>query len=236
MRILVIDDTVLQIVSAEQCLKGHVLTFARTYDDAVERLQRNVSWSELDARAKQRGIVAPKRHDGPEFQAEFDAYWRKREELEESLRPPPFDAVLVDLMMPASRETMAGEGLRFAGELMPVGFALALFAIKQRTKFVAVLTATSHHDHPASAMLDLFKARDHIFAVDGARLGFFHAPWRAIDGTICSHCQGAKKVPDECSKEPGTLQDCFGCCGDGLARGKDWAKALAYVMGETKDY
>lgn len=67
-----------------------------------------------------------------------------------------FDVVLVDLMLPASSEYQSSKGLDFAGQEMPVGVFLAIKAAMHGAKFVAVLTDTNHHDHPASACLDYF--------------------------------------------------------------------------------
>ena len=67
-----------------------------------------------------------------------------------------FDVVLVDLLMPAYGYPLADEGLRFAGKEMPVGIFLALLAAKKGAKYVAVLTDSDHHSHPASACFDAF--------------------------------------------------------------------------------
>lgn len=67
-----------------------------------------------------------------------------------------FDVVLVDLMLPASSESQSSKGLDFAGQEMPIGVFLAIKAAMHGAKFVAVLTDTGHHDHPASACLDSF--------------------------------------------------------------------------------
>ena len=66
-----------------------------------------------------------------------------------------FDVVLTDLMMPASGDCMGEEGEQFVGKDMPVGIFLVLLAAKRGAKRVALLSDTDHHDHPASASLDL---------------------------------------------------------------------------------
>lgn len=67
-----------------------------------------------------------------------------------------FDAVFVDLMLPASDQQQAGFDL--AGTEMPVGIFLALLAAKNAAKpcQVGLLTDTNHHQHPASACIDAF--------------------------------------------------------------------------------
>ncbi len=81
---------------------------------------------------------------------------------------PYWDVVLCDLMMPASGSEQGSEGQKFVGQEMPVGWSLALSAAREGAKFVAVVTDTNHHDHPASAMLD--NLNHHVFTIDGAKM------------------------------------------------------------------
>lgn len=85
-----------------------------------------------------------------------------------------FDAVLVDLLMPASRQQQGGAGMRFMGQEMPVGIFLALLAAKNGAKYVAVLTDVDHHSHPASACFDAFnrEGENHPtpFTIEGAKV------------------------------------------------------------------
>lgn len=84
-----------------------------------------------------------------------------------------FEAVLVDLLMPASHQKLGGSGEKFGGQEMPVGIFLALLAAKNGAKYVAVFTDSSHHDHPASACFDAFNPsedRPDAFTVEGARM------------------------------------------------------------------
>jgi len=81
----------------------------------------------------------------------------KYEEAEKLIQDMSFDAVLVDLMLPASGRALRPEAKNlFAGKEMPIGIFLALLAAKNGAKFIAVLSDSSHHDHPASAALDFF--------------------------------------------------------------------------------
>lgn len=94
-----------------------------------------------------------------------------------------WDAVLTDLLMPAGRDAQGGKGLEFVGQEMPVGLALALLAALRGARYVAVVTATNHHAHPASAMLD--RLRPHSgpnFVINGARAMFVHHTPIEVEG------------------------------------------------------
>jgi len=70
-----------------------------------------------------------------------------------------FDAVLLDLMIPAPGRTMGKKGMAFAGQEMPIGIFLVLLALKQGARKIGLLTDTNHHDHPASACVDVFQSQ-----------------------------------------------------------------------------
>ncbi len=69
------------------------------------------------------------------------------------------DIVLLDLLVLASRKNMGRDGLRFVGQEMPLTSSLVFLAIDRGIKRIGVLTDTSHHLHPASASLDVFRGR-----------------------------------------------------------------------------
>lgn len=82
-----------------------------------------------------------------------------------------YEAVLVDLLMPANLEAVGSRGYEFFGQEMPVGIFLALLAAKNGAQFVGLFTDTSHHHHPASACLDRFNESESYpspFTVEGA--------------------------------------------------------------------
>lgn len=82
-----------------------------------------------------------------------------------------FDVVLADLLMPASYAE--GNGGKGGGEEMPVGIFLALLAAKNGARYVAMLTDSDHHSHPASACLDAFNKSESSpdrFVVAGAQM------------------------------------------------------------------
>lgn len=71
-------------------------------------------------------------------------------------KKPPFDAVLTDLMLPASDAQQGPDGMEFVGQEMPIGTILMLRAIACGVKYVACVTDMNHHHHPASAAFDRF--------------------------------------------------------------------------------
>lgn len=167
--------------------------------------------------------------------------------------PEHWDAVLCDLLMPASEMEMGEKGLKYVGQEMPVGFALSLMAAMRGAKYVAVVTDTSHHDHPAAAMLDELLStcpNKHDsdgsppkFNVNGAIFGFYHNPFVHVDETICSDCKGSgKREKCHCVEQnSGTPKaDCYCChgvgeychsCGSsGKQWGKDWGSILKHLV------
>lgn len=70
-----------------------------------------------------------------------------------------FDIVLLDLLVPASAKMMGGKGEKFIGQEMPVTPFLLLLALQRGVKRIGILTDAGHHDHPASACLDMFRGQ-----------------------------------------------------------------------------
>lgn len=164
-----------------------------------------------------------------------------------------FDVVLCDLLMPAGMMRMGSRGEKYIGQEMPVGFALSLMAVMHGARYVAVVTATNHHDHPASAMIDPFASnrQDWLipegvsphFTMNGAKVGYYHWSIAFVEGTVCPDCNGTGEK-DECSccehNDGSPKSDCNNCngvgrycwlCGcTGRQRGKDWGKVLAHLI------
>lgn len=122
-----------------------------------------------------------------------------------SAPPQYFDAVLVDLLMPASGEAQVQDGLRFVGQEMPIGIFLALAAAMNGAKYVGVFTDTNHHFHPAAHCLDLFHGKE------GS-----NSCLEALD--IC----GARVI---LSNNYNWIED---------NGGKDWKKLLDYIVDPTE--
>lgn len=255
MRILVIDDNQLHQASARQTLVGHDVTIIGTYDEAHKLLQEpRASYEAVTAGLERRGFKKPYAQDATE--EEREATWKERERLEQELCPPPsFDAVLSDLLMPASKMTMGNKGMKYVGQEMPVGFALSLMAVLHGAKYVAVVTDTNHHDHPASAMLDPFASRcphkhDSVgrptrFVINEAKVGYYHSPMTFVEGTTCPDCNGtgSKEVcycvernagspkPD-CDTCKGTGRKCWTCRNSGKQWGKNWGNVIAHLTAQ----
>jgi CheY-like chemotaxis protein len=159
MKILVIDDNQKHLNSALQTLAGHDVTICSTHDEALKLLQRNIDRDLFSS------LFAKYRSSGMKVHGIGSASDRA---VTESRLPYQWDAVLCDLLMPAGQNQQGYEGEKFIGQEMPIGWSLALMASRAGAKYVAVVTDTSHHDHPASAMLD--SIGDHIFDIDGAKV------------------------------------------------------------------
>ncbi len=211
MRILVIDDDPVQQASARETLVGHEVTIVGTHSEARELLEEPwASHHEVQEELLRRGFKDP--HAKNTTEQEAVAALEEQSKIEQALRPPAsFDVVLCDLIMPASSYNLGGKGCQYVGEPMPVGFGLALMAVIHGAKFVAVVTDTNHHHHPAATMLDEFdsrcpphdsaKRRGPRFVMNGARVGFYHS-WAA---------SGLRRPPKEIPKNWGlVLQDLLG--------------------------
>lgn len=89
---------------------------------------------------------------------------------------PPYDVVMVDLLMPKDGNGLYAEARKISAQETPIGIFLALLAAQRHTKYVAVFTDSDHHSHPASACFDAFnhKGEDSpvLFMVEGAKMFF----------------------------------------------------------------
>lgn len=254
MKILVIDDSQLHQQSARQTLEGHEFTIVGTYDEAHKLLQEpHANYEAVKAELERRGFTKNP-YDKSTTDEEQKARWEEQKRVEVELCPPPsFDVVLSDLLMPASRMTMGDKGMEYVGQEMPVGFALSLMAAIHGARYIAVVTDTNHHDHPASAMLDTFASQcphEHNtvgvpvrFVINGAKVGYYHSPMTFVEGTTCSDCNGtgSKEVcycvernagspKSDCDGCKGTGQRCWTCRNSGKQWGKDWGKVVAHLL------
>lgn len=255
MRILVIDDQLHHQISARQTLVGHDLTVVGTYDEAYELLaERHAPYRAVRDELDRRGFKDPNAKDTTPQECEARANEAKK--LQRELCPPPsFDVVLCDLLMPASAMTMGPKGEKFVGQEMPVGFALSLMAVIHGAKYVAVVTDTNHHDHPASAMLDTFVSQcgrdvDETpprFMMNGAVVGYYHSPLVLVEGVVCPKCNGALNndvcyctkdgvvsPKADCKNCKGTGRLCWTCGNSGKRWGKDWLSVLSHLIAQPK--
>lgn len=187
MKILVIDDNPVHQQSARQTLNGHDLTVVGSYDEAFELLQRPLETirSETFAAMERDRFQFPGKDASMEENIAANRHFCRQ--MHKVIIPNPrFDVVLTDLLMPASKRVMAGDGLKYVGQEMSVGFGLLLMAVQCGARFAAVVTDTDHHKHPASAMLDPFASicpheynsygEPPRFTMNGTIVGFYQAP------------------------------------------------------------
>jgi CheY-like chemotaxis protein len=222
MRILVIDDSQVHLESAKQSLYGHEITVCPSADEALELLQPRYDEAARKRIREEddRGVYGDRRTD-------TEAWRKSYYDAMDATRLLYWDAVLSDLLLPAPKYQQGSEGQRHVGKEMPVGWALVLQAALEGAKYIAVVTDTNHHDHPASALMDALGSTSFLngrgapkFIINGAKAGFYHSPMRSVEGTTCHFCKGVGKEPEkpEC--------DCRFCQGDGKAQGKDWGRVL----------
>lgn len=222
MKILVIDDSEAHRTAAMQLFADHDITVCGDHDAALELLEPRYD--------EERRKTLSKEYEasGMSWRAAFV------KSLAET-RLPYWDAVLCDLLMPAGRNAQGSVGFQHVGKEMPVGWSLALVAVKSGAQFVAVATDMNHHNHPASAMLDPMNR--HVFVMDGAKVLFTnHVRHVGITGTeqVCPNCTNGRAVSDFDGHE----YDCDSCGATGHNHreyGKDWKRVLDECMGSTAE-
>lgn len=98
----------------------------------------------------------------------------------EHVKKGSFDAVLTDVMMPASSMTLSANAVRMhAGQSTVVDRTLWLLAAKRGVKRIGVVTDANHHSHPASADIDNLEG--HVFRVEDAKVIFTNRMLTADD-------------------------------------------------------
>lgn len=149
MKILVIDDSRLNLEAAKAQFKGDEVHVIDSYREAEELLRDRYSESDIEEILKRRGVTKSSKN-----------YWNEVWELRKVRDIPlEYDAVLVDLLLPASNRDMASD--KYVGQEMPIGIFLALLAAKRSgPKYVAVLTSLDHHQHPGIACIDYFNEKE----------------------------------------------------------------------------
>lgn len=212
MRILVIDDSKLHLKAAVQTLEqNHELTTCSSYDEAIKLLDRQRDYEKRDR------LCAEYEAQGLERRAAL-------EKANAESREPYWDVVLCDLLMPAGKTSQGDEGLKYVGQEMPVGWALALKAAQNGAQYVAVVTDTDHHSHPASALLD-FQYTGTILQINEAKALFINSP-----GFV-----GIKGSEYPCAKD--FWQRGLGTMSAGVAFreiGKDWENVLNSLLAGKK--
>lgn len=214
MKILVIDDSQRHLAAAKQLFTTDELTVCDNHDEGLDLL------SPMYDKERKEALQAEYKASGMDWGAARD------KACAETLLPY-WDVVLCDLLMPAGRKTQGDEGLRFAGQEMPVGWSLALVAAKYGARYVAVVTDMNHHHHPASAMLD--PLANTVFSVGESRMLLTNdAGDVTIEGSEhkCTHCTDGK------SRWRDQVSDCHYCNGTQIVSdyGKNWQRVLDYLI------
>jgi len=227
MKIMVFDDSELHRRAAAAQLKDHELTLVATFDEAVTALTPVVAGHRRDALLVDAGFEKgfnPFRDTQDEEKRK--AYWVAYDEATKLATVyPAFDAVLSDLLVPASRKTLGPASLHMAGQEMPLGTIIALLAMTAGVKMVAVVTDTNHHNHPASAALDHFPEKPaagcNVFCTNRALGSFDAETWEKVGRQLLESDEGKLKYP----RQPDYSYR-------GLVHAKDWASVLASLTAE----
>lgn len=150
MKILVFDDSEIHRKAAALLLKEHDVTIVETYNEAEDALKTLPDIDYWDKLAAHAGLKEPTSMDRSEWKSYNKA---SKELMRKAWCRSEFDAVMTDLLVPASSRCMGDEGSKFVGQEMPLGAIIALRALAAGVRLVAVVTDTDHHDHPASSAI-----------------------------------------------------------------------------------
>ena len=239
MKILVFDDSEIHRKTAKLTLQGHNLTIVGTYDEAQAALDA------ICDHKKKRSIL-PNLLEKAGLPVDFDRYGKhadatsadkqKYEEVCEAARKlatsyPDFDVVMTDLLVPASAQGMGGEGNQYIGKEMPLGPIIALLALAQGIKNVAVVTDKSHHHHPGSAAFDCFEGgrteNINLLCTNYVRSSVYvdTATGKVVTEEFLATPEGKKNYPVIDGKVWG------GRKGITTLQGKDWGSVLETLLG-----
>ncbi|MFA6552199.1 MAG: hypothetical protein WCT19_01715 [Candidatus Paceibacterota bacterium] len=191
LNVLVFDDSKKHRDAAiAQLGKKCNLTVVDTYDKAQELLATTYDYKLAHKLSKEKYGS----DDPAVWKVSPDERVRRREELSRLATSNPaekFDAVLTDLMVPASQQKLR-QSCNLAGQEMPLGAIIALLAIHNGVKKVAVVTDSNHHDNPASAALDCFQTSMcegiELFCTNHCVVescGEYVKDWATVLGVLC---------------------------------------------------
>lgn len=231
MKILVIDDTQVHLDAAKQTLVGHDVTYCETHEEAVDLLSVRYDKEGTKKLLVSQGFPESYHSVNRNDEKAWRAWWKAHDQAEADSKIPYWDVVLTDLLMPAGSMAQGDEGQKFVGQEMAIGWALALRAARTGAKYVAVVTDTNHHHHPASAMLDAFNR--HFFTIDGARVlmtNYVNLVGIAGTDSLCGECGGTGKRGQ---------YSCHRCDIPGRVfakKGKDWGSILEQLLKGHDEY
>lgn len=229
MKILIVEDDPKHQDAARRLLgEDYELEIISNPDTAKERLEPQFDAAKeaqlLEAAGFPKGFSAWDKSVSDETRKK---YWdEQRKAHKESRLPFAYDAVLLDLMLPATRAAMGDAGMKFVGQLMPYGYSLAIHAIQNGAKKVGILTETNHHMHPMSAALDSLRLGK-VMQIDDSKFVLareLSASFMNPEKT-CTNCDGSEK------NQRG--ENCYYCKGTGKEHfyAKDWKKLLDILNG-----
>lgn len=234
MKILVLDDSFVNRKSARATLKDHDLVVVGTFDEAMDQL--DPYWHECQIRKKlliEHGFDeddAPYLANLKNDEDRKSLCQRLHEEAKQQASILPFDAVLLDLLIPASSRTMGEIGEQYIGKKSEGGNTLALRAIALGIRYVAVVTDMNHHNHPASAAFDRFpncKRPDlSIFCTNDPEFILMDCiTWELVTRDFLNSPEGKVKYPENgCDANWNTTWE-------DIEYGKDWGWVLEKLMG-----
>ncbi len=226
--------------TAEITLRGHDLTVVGTYDEAQKALEARVDHKKrkklLPMLLKKAGLTEDFYRNSEDANAADKQKYEQVLEVACDLATnyPDFDVVMTDLLVPAPAQQMGVKGSEYIGKQMPLGTIIALLALANGVKYVAVVTDESHHHHPASAAFDCFrngKARNRNILCTNHIGSYVYTdtltgkvvPWEFLN---TPEGKQTYKRP-----EGRSLDECEGIT---LIEGKNWGEILEALL-ESKD-
>lgn len=91
----------------------------------------------------------------------------------ELIRSRTFDVALLDLLMPPESFMLSGTAFeKVVGSEFPAGIFTALVAARAGVKNIRIITDASHHDHPATALIDYISWGTEIACGNASRITF----------------------------------------------------------------
>lgn len=231
MKILVIDDSATHRKTAEFLLKDHDLTIVSTHEEAVEALHEKVDEENLRRLLNNAGY--PDRFNAYSKDVSEDER-KKYQELYREYRKqsilPIYDVVLTDLLIPASDSKLGDKNQVAVGIEMPFGVILALFAIKQGVKSIAIVSDANHHDHPGVAATDCIcgymKTGETSLICLHDSVSWFHSEtFEIFSDEFLYSPEGKQKYPQITQFNHAYGYNCI-VGYEGCVRGKRWDTAL----------
>lgn len=133
-------------------MKDHDVTIVSDPDQVSEKFQE-FDWEKIERIMEEKGYD-PNINFHRLGDKEKAQYKEDKEDAKSMSRMPKFDAVLLDMLMPATAKSLAGDSKKFVGEPTDYGMFFLWLAVQKGVPLVGILTDGSRHNHPVSATLD----------------------------------------------------------------------------------